>query len=107
MNMQVMHIGAPVSKPMPNEVYNEGMKVWISDPDLDEFKFEYLRFDKDSWLAKEIQTQTHVAVKVDSLAKALAGCEKILLEPVAVNDSLTLAFAIRDGVVMEFMEFKN
>lgn len=105
--MQVMHIGAPVTKPMPNEVYNEGMKVWISDPDLDEFKFEYLRFDKDSWLAKEIQTQTHIAVKVESLAKALAGCEKILLEPVAVSDTLTLAFAIRDGVVMEFMEFKN
>jgi len=103
--MQIMHIGAPVTKPMPNEVYNDGMKVWISDPDLDEFKFEYLRFEKDSWLAKEIQTRTHIAVKVDSVDKALKGCEKILLEPVQVDDNLRLAFGIRDGVVMEFMEF--
>jgi len=105
--MEFVHIGAPVTKKMPNEVYNDGMKVWISDPDLDDFKFEYLRFEKDSWLAKEIQEQTHIAVKVDSLAKALAGCEKILLEPVAVSDTTTLAFGIRNGVVMEFMEVKG
>jgi hypothetical protein len=59
--MEFVHIGAPTTKKMPNEVYAEGMKVWISDPDLDDFKFEFLRFEPDSWLAEEIQTRTHIA----------------------------------------------
>ncbi|MGL5979226.1 MAG: hypothetical protein ACRCZJ_09560 [Erysipelotrichaceae bacterium] len=105
--MEFMHIGAPVNKPMPNEVYNEGMKVWIAEPDHDHFKFEYLRFDDDSWLAKEIQTQTHIAVKVDSVDAALATCEKVLLEPVAVNEACTIAFGLRHGVVMEFMQLSE
>lgn len=104
--MEFMHIGAPVTKPMPNEEYNAGMKVWISNPDKDEYKFEYLRFDEDSWMATEIQTQTHIAIKVDCLKTALAGCEKILLEPVEVDEHLTIAFAIRNSVVLEFMEMK-
>jgi hypothetical protein len=102
--MEFVHIGAPTTKKMPNEVYAEGMKVWISDPDLDDFKFEYLRFEPDSWLAEEIQTRTHIAVKVDSIANEIERCEKVLLEPVAINDNLTIAFVIREGVVLELME---
>ncbi len=104
MEMEFVHIGAPVKTAMPHEVYNEGMKVWISNPDLDSFKFEYLRFDEDSWLAPEIQHQTHIAVKVASVDKALAECEKVLLEPCMANPTTRLAFGLRDGVVMEFME---
>jgi len=105
MEMEFMHIGAPVKKPAANETYNDGMKVWIGDVEKHPFKMETLRFEPDSWLAQEIQTQTHVAVKVPNLKEALQLCEKILLEPVVIDDHLTLAFAIRDGVVMEFMEF--
>jgi hypothetical protein len=107
MKMEFMHIGAPVNQPAPNETYNAGMKVWIGDVDKHPFKMETLRFEPGSWLAQEIQTQTHVAVKVDSLTEALTMCEKILLEPVAIDDHLTIAFAVKDGVVMEFMEFKQ
>lgn len=99
-----VHIGAPTTKSMPNEVYNEGMKVWISDPELDEFKYEYLRFDEDSWMAKEIQTQTHIAVEVESIAEVIKECEKVLLEPVAIDEHTTLAFVLREGVVLELME---
>ena len=48
-----VHIGAPTDKKMPNEEYCEDMKVWISDPEKDEFKFEYLRFEKIlGWLKR-------------------------------------------------------
>lgn len=91
---------------MPHDEYNEGMKVWISDPEKDEFKFEYLRFEKDSWMAKEIQTQTHIAVEVDSIEDVLPTCEKILLEPTIVNENCTIAFVLKNGVVLELMEIK-
>ena len=101
-----VHIGAPTDKKMPNEEYNEDMKVWISDPEKDEFKFEYLRFEKDSWMAKEIQTQTHIAVEVESIDEVLSTCDKVLLEPTAVNENCKIAFVLRDGVVLELMELK-
>nr|WP_307775212.1 hypothetical protein [uncultured Cetobacterium sp.] len=101
-----VHIGAPTDKKMPHDEYNEGMKVWISDPEKDEFKFEYLRFEKDSWMAKEIQTQTHIAVEVDSIEDVLPTCEKILLEPTIVNENCTIAFVLKNGVVLELMEIK-
>lgn len=102
-----VHIGAPTDKKMPNEEYCEDMKVWISDPEKDEFKFEYLRFEKDSWMAKEIQTQTHIAVEVESIEKVLPTCDKVLLEPTVVNENCKIAFILRDGVVLELMEIKN
>lgn len=86
---------------MSNEEY---MKVWNSDPEKDEFKFEYLRFEKDSWMAKE--NQTHIAVEVESIDEVLATCDKILLEPTVVNENCKIAFVLRDGVVLELMETK-
>lgn len=99
-----VHIGAPTKKQMPHEEYNEGMKVWISAPEKDEFKFEYLRFEEGSSLAPEIQTQSHIAVEVESIDEVLPTCEKILMNPTVVNDHCKIAFVLRDGVVLELME---
>lgn len=52
------------------------MKVWISDPEKDKFKYGYLRFEPDSWMAKRIQNETHIAVEVDGIAEVLPTCEK-------------------------------
>ncbi|MBC2855195.1 hypothetical protein H3N56_01625 [Cetobacterium sp. 2A] len=101
-----VHIGVPTDKKMPGEEYCEDMKLWISDPEKDEFKFEYLRFEKDSWMAKEIQTQPHIAVEVDNINEILATCDKVLLEPTVLNENCTIAFILRDGVVLELMEMK-
>lgn len=104
--MEFMHIGVPTKKVQPNETYVEGMKVHITDPDAHEMKFEYLRFEPDTWLPAVMQVNPHIAIKVGNIREELKKCEEILVEPTVVNENLSIAFAIRDGVIFEFMEVK-
>jgi glyoxylase I family protein len=104
--MEFVHIGVPTKKVQANETYVEGMKVHLTNPDEHEMKFEYLRFEPGSWLPAIMQIQPHIAVKVDSIQAELGKCEEVLVEPMAINESLCIAFAIRDGVIFEFMEMK-
>jgi hypothetical protein len=104
--MEFMHIGVPTQKVQPNESYAEGMKLHMTNPDDHELKFEYLRFEPGSWLPKPIQEKPHIAIKVDSIDAEMAKCEERLVETIAVSDTLSIAFGIRDGVVFEFMQMK-
>lgn len=104
--MEFMHIGVPTKKVQPNESYLEGMKVYVTNPDEHEMKFEYLRFEPGSWLPAIMQVTPHIAVKVGSIQAELSKCEETLVDPLAVNENLSIAFAIRDGVIFEFMEMK-
>ncbi len=105
--MEFMHIGVPTKKVQPNETYVEGMKLHLTDPNAHEMKFEYLRFEPGSWLPAIMQVNPHVAVKVESIPSELAKCDEILVEPMAANENTTIAFAIRDGVIFEFMAMKS
>jgi hypothetical protein len=104
--MEFRHIGVPTKKVQPNETYVEGMKLHLTNPEEHEMKFEYLRFEPGSWLPAIMQVTPHVAVKIDSIAAELAKCEEVLVEPMAVDEKLSIAFGIRDGVIFEFMEMK-
>jgi glyoxylase I family protein len=105
--MEFVHIGVPTKNVQPNETYVEGMKVHLTNPDEHEMKFEYLRFEPGSWLPAIMQVNPHIAVKVASLQVELAKCEEVLVAPLDVNENLSIAFAIRDGVIFEFMEMKS
>jgi len=104
--MEFMHIGVPTKKVQPNETYVEGLKVHLTNPDEHEMKFEYLRFEPGSWLPAIMQVTPHIAVKVDSLQAELTKCDEVLVEPMPTNDTTCIAFAMRDGVIFEFMEIK-
>jgi hypothetical protein len=54
-----------------------------------------------------MQVTPHIAVKVDAISEELAKCEEVLVQPLAVNENLCIAFAIRDRVIFEFMEMKS
>ncbi|MDZ5723525.1 hypothetical protein [Acetobacterium sp. K1/6] len=43
---EIMHVGVPVTEPVLEEFYAEGLKVHISGPNNNPFKFEYLRFEE-------------------------------------------------------------
>lgn len=101
-----VHIGCPHTNEMPGEVYNDGMKLWMIGPETNEFGFEYLRFREDTWFAKEVQTMVHIACEVDSIAEVLPTCEKVLHENLVVDEHLTIAFVMKDGVCLELMEYK-
>lgn len=99
-----VHIGVPHTQPMVGEEWNEDMKLWMIDPATNEFGFEYLRFRDDTWFAKEVQTMVHVAVEVENIAEVLPTCEKVLHDNLVVDEHLTIAFVVKDGVCLELME---
>lgn len=104
--MEFLHIGVPTKNVQPNETFVEGMNVYITDPEAHEYKYEYLRFAPNSCLPGELQVFTHIAFKVPSIAAELKKCDEVLVPITAVSDSMSIAFAKRDGVYFEFVEMK-
>ena len=58
MMKQFMHVGVPTDKIMEGAVYAEAIKTYIVAPETNEFNIEYLRFEKDTPLPKELQTRS-------------------------------------------------
>lgn len=104
--MELLHIGVPTTEVKENETYMKDMKVYVTSPDDHDFKYEYLRFDEDSWMPEEIQKQVHVAIQVDSIAEYLKKVDRILVEPLMASDTMQICFAMKDGVVLELVEMK-
>lgn len=101
--MEFMHIGVINHKERENENYAEGLKVFITDPEESEFKYEYLRFDEDSPMHEAIRTNPHVAFKVDDMTRYLHENE-VLMEPFMAGENLKIAFIMKDGMVLEIMQ---
>lgn len=101
---KINHIGIPVREPVSGEVYNEGMKVYLTDFNQSPNKIEFLRFDADSWMPEKIQTSAHIAYEVDDLDKELESAE-VLLPKTVVNENLTIAFIEEEGIALELMQF--
>lgn len=101
---KINHIGIPVREPVPGEVYNEGMKVYLTDFNLSPNKIEFLRFEADSWMPAKIQALAHIAYEVDDLDRELEGAE-VLLPKTVVNENLTIAFIEEEGIALELMQF--
>ncbi len=101
------HVGIPTTEPKAGEVYSADMKLHLTDFTNSEHNIEWLRFDADSAMPKEIQELTHIAYVVDNLEEAIAG-EKVILDPVAVSDTMRIAFIVdSEGCPIEFMEMSG
>jgi|LGOV01.1.fsa_nt_gb hypothetical protein len=104
---EIMHVGVPVTEPVLEEVYAEGLKVHISGPDNNPLHFEYLRFEKDTPLHPDVVNFTHIAYKVPSISKFIKEQNaEVLNEQMVVNDHLDIAFVKVNGTVLELMEMK-
>ncbi len=98
------HVGIPTQTPQANEVYAEGLKVWITDFNKSANKIEYLRFEKDTWMPELLQTTAHLAYEVENLEEELKGA-KVLVEPMQGGENLTIAFVEEEGIAIELMYF--
>lgn len=99
------HIGIVTDEPQPGETYVEDTKVWVTDPADHPQRIEYLRFEADSPVTGPLRNMAHIAYRVDDLEAAIAG-EEILLEPFVPMPGLSVAFIMKDGAVIEYMQFK-
>ena len=101
------HIGLVTDDVKPGESWVEATRVWVTNPREHPFHVEWLRFEPDSPVTGPLRTEPHVAYRVDDVQAAIEGRE-VLAEPFDVgNGFLTVAFAIVDGAVVEFMQYAN
>jgi len=100
------HFGVPTQQVSEGEIYIEGAKVHITDPEKHPYRVEFLRFEGGSPMPEIIQNQPHAAFMVDDLEAALAG-KKVVCEPFDATETLRVAF-IQDGdALIELMESKE
>lgn len=104
--MEVLHIGVPTKEVKADAEYIDLFKVYVTNPDNHMYQFEYLRFAEDTWMPKEIQEQPHIAVKVNRLEDELQNAERILVEPIEVDEHLRVSFVVIDGMILELVETK-
>jgi len=99
------HIGLITDEQKPGESWVEATRVWVTSPREHPYNVEWLRFEPDTTVTGLLRTASHVAYRVDDVHAAIAGLE-VLAEPFDVGDGfLTVAFAVVDGAVVEFMQY--
>ena len=97
------HIGLPTFDVQPNEIYVPGTKVYVTEVDAHPFKVEYLRYEDDSPVSGPLRDMPHIAYETDCIETELEG-EEVILEPFEPMEGMRVAFIVRDGAVVEFME---
>ena len=101
--MKFHHLGVPTKDSHEGEQYLEGGKVHYTDPEASEFRIEWLRFDDDSPMPKELQEHPHAAFMVDDIQSAIEG-KNVLIDPFEVFPGLTIAFIMEDTAPIELMQ---
>jgi hypothetical protein len=106
MKKEFHHIGLPTDTSQPGEFYVEDTKVWVTDPRKHPYKVEFLRFEADSPVTGPVRDLPHVAYRVADVRAALAG-EEVILEPFEPSPNFIVAFVMKDGAVIEYMQFEK
>lgn len=99
------HIGMVTDVIPEGAVFNDGLKVWLTDYTKSPNRIEFLKFEQGSCLPELVQKQGHVAYTVPSLDEALKGA-KVIFGPAVCDEHLTIAFVEEEGVSIELMEVK-
>lgn len=99
------HYGIPTKEDKTGAVYNEGLKVWLTDYNNSPNRIEFLKFEEGSCLPDLVQTTAHIAYQVPCLKTALEGA-KVIFGPAVCDKHLTIAFIEEEGIAIELMEVK-
>lgn len=101
------HIGLITDDAKPGESWVEATRVWVTSPRAHPYNVEWLRFAPDTPVTGLLRHKPHVAYRVDDVRVAIEGLE-VLAEPFDVGSGfLTVAFAVVDDAVVEFMQYAN
>ena len=99
------HVGFITTEKKEGAVFNEGLRVWLTDFKQSPNKIEFLKFEEGSCMPELVRKQSHIAYAVPNLDEALKGC-KVIFGPADVNENLSIAFIEEEGVSIELMEMK-
>ena len=103
--MKYLHTGMIVGEKLPDMIYMEPLKVWVTDASKDKYAIEFLYFEVDSPMAAAIQEQPHVAYEVEDIDAALEG--KSILWPKMDVGGAYIAFVYDNDTVVEFYQPKQ
>lgn len=106
MAAEYMHIGIPVTNKKPGMEYNEGMKIWMSNPDDYDYKIEYLKFEEGTCFPEIMHKNPHVAYKVDDAQPYMDMAQQVIFGPEQIADNVRIAFVIMDDTIIELYEEK-
>lgn len=106
MTATYMHIGIPVTDKKEGMTYNEGMKLWMSNPEDYDFKIEYLKFEEGTPFPAILHHNTHVAYKVDDLEAYIAKADSVIFPITTLSETARLAFVMMDDAIIELYEDK-
>ncbi len=106
------HIGIITTEPQEGESWVDSSKVWVTNPRLHPARIEYIRpaeppeiepGDIGLW---KLWNLPHIAYRVDDLAQAIEG-EELVLGPFDPGEFATVAFVHKDGVIVEYLEYRT
>ena len=73
------HVGIVTTEQVEGAMFNEGLKVWLTDYSKSPNRIEFLKFEEGSCLPELVQKQGHIAYTVPSLEEELKGKKVITL----------------------------
>ncbi len=108
MSAEYMHVGIPILNKKPGMVYNEWGKFWVN-PSVDayDYKIEYLKFEEGTRFPEILSKQFHVAYKVDDMTPYVEDADRVIFGPERINDTVRLAFIVKDDAIIELYEDKG
>lgn len=99
------HFGVPDATKREGAMFMEAAGVHVTDPEKHPYRIEFLRFEKNCPMPKDIIKNAHAAYMVSNIDDALKGRNVIL--PKTDLGELFIAF-IKDGAaVIELMQKKS
>jgi hypothetical protein len=102
------HVGIPTTEVQPDETFVEATRVWVTNPRNHPQNLEFLRYEDDSPVTGPLRDLPHVAFRVPmgTLDALMAAADEVLLEPwEAQKDVVRVGFVLKDGAVLEYMEY--
>jgi hypothetical protein len=103
--MEFDHVGMKTTEKKEGENWVEESRCWVTSPKDHPYHVEWLRYEPDSWVPKEVREKAHIAFRVDSIDEASKDL-RVLIEPWVVGGFVRVGFfEYQDGTVVEFMEY--
>ena len=101
------HVGLRATEPQPNENFVTATRVWVTDPNADPYRIEYLRYEPDSYLDERFKNTPHIAWVVDDIDPWIAGKEIAIAAVRGRRPAFVrVAFVWEEGMISEYMAFK-
>lgn len=105
MSAKYMHVGIPVTNKKPGMIYNEPMKLWMTeDIDSYDYKIEYLKYEEGTPFPEIMHKNPHVAYEVDDIQKYIDDGDQLLFGPRVKPNGDQLAFIMKDDTIIELFQ---